>query len=113
MMHGDDITARAAAHPAGVYAYPVDLMKDVRGMNEKYIFWGGMEAELCSRTKTSKLFSRWIDIQPEMCGGRVFAHQEHDYTTGARPMRQQGDTAFDNGEHWGLQNETSLLHWVY
>ena len=104
--------AAASAHHAGVYGYPVDLMKDVRGMNERYIFWGGMEAELCSRAKLSKLFSRWIDVWPEMCDAWGFAHQEHDYTTGARPQ-QSGNTTFDNGKHWGLQNETSLLHWVF
>jgi hypothetical protein len=33
----------------GVWGYPVDLMKDVKGMNERYFWWGDMEEELCYR----------------------------------------------------------------
>lgn len=33
----------------GVWGYPVELMKDVRGMNELYVWWGDMEEELCYR----------------------------------------------------------------
>ena len=82
-------------------------------MNEKHS-GVGMEAELCSRAKLSKLLKSWIDLQPELCGGDPFVLQEQDNSANARPLAQPGDTTpLDNDERWGLQNETSLLHWVF
>jgi len=95
----------------GVYGYPVELMKDVRGMNERMIYWGGMESELCTRASKSKKFVNWVDLHTELCGP-AFAHMEHDYG-----RKQQGTDGheccdFDNNENWGLANET-LLEYVY
>ena len=82
-------------------------MRDIKGMNERYVHYGLMEDEVCRRVKASAVkFKTWIDIRPELCG-EGFAHMQHDYETQKRGGQgQQGDLTFRNDENWGLNNET-------
>ena len=107
---GDGANWRECHNAAvGVYGYPVDLMVDVKGMNEKYTYWGGMEAELCTRASKSSKFVNWMDIRSEVCG-LSFSHFEHSY--GERLDQGAHETSFANDENWGLKNET-LETWIY
>ena len=107
---GDGANWRECHNAAvGVYGYPVDLMVDVKGMNEKYTYWGGMEGELCTRASKSSKFVNWMDIRSEVCG-LSFSHFEHSY--GERLDQGAHETSFANDENWGLKNET-LETWIY
>ena len=89
----------------GVYGYPVDLMKDVMGFNEKHYFWGGVEAEFCDQARNSSKYFTWIDLYPEVCDPS-FSHMQHGYGE-RRHNGAQGDTRFsNNAAFWGLLNET-------
>jgi len=96
----------------GVLGLPIELVKDIRGMNEALIHWGGMEAELCTRASQSPKFINWVDISKEVCG-YAFAHMTHDYAhhkNGEVPGQAMG---FANTADWGLAKERSIREYVF